>query len=328
VLVVAGRPEREAGAVRRRTVVLTLAATGLALGPGVGPAAAGGGLLYPVHDRYEPGDTATLVGYTGGGQLGWVEDGPFHAWLAPTALDGGPAADGPHRPHLPAGPLVTEETGRAGAFRLRVADGPHRPHLPAGPLVTEETGRAGAFRLRLSVTVPLPADLAPGRWSLEYCNDPCTTGLGDLVGGFLFVGADPPFPIARQWPLDDPAVADLGDHAVLSGPGYRTTAAEARAGLVTAWPPPPPAVAWAGPREARAPVPDPPAAAALPAGTASQPAPDPGLPAPPPAGAAPWWPWVAVTVAAAGLWAWTLHPAPRRVPGPTRRHREAALSRR
>ncbi len=45
------------------------------------PAGAGGSHLSPVRDRYEVGDVATLVAYTSGGQLGWVQDGPFYAYL-------------------------------------------------------------------------------------------------------------------------------------------------------------------------------------------------------------------------------------------------------
>ena len=48
---------------------------------GVAPASAGGSHLSPVRDRYEPAEVATLVGYTSGGQLGSLEDGPFYAYL-------------------------------------------------------------------------------------------------------------------------------------------------------------------------------------------------------------------------------------------------------
>ncbi|MGH9187581.1 MAG: hypothetical protein ACRD0U_17490, partial [Acidimicrobiales bacterium] len=44
-------------------------------------AAKGGSWLYPLEDRYEPGEVATLDGWTSPGQLGWVEDGPFLAYL-------------------------------------------------------------------------------------------------------------------------------------------------------------------------------------------------------------------------------------------------------
>jgi hypothetical protein len=38
-----------------------------------------------------------------------------------------------------------------------------------------------------TVTFTVP-DVAPGRYSIDYCNDPCTvTGLGDLIGGSFFV---------------------------------------------------------------------------------------------------------------------------------------------
>ena len=47
-------------------------------------------------------------------------------------------------------------------------------------LRTVVTGAGGAYRF---------TDVSPGRYSIDYCNDPCTVnGIGDLVGGSFFVG--------------------------------------------------------------------------------------------------------------------------------------------
>lgn len=151
----------------------------LTLGVAAQPAAAGGSWLDPAKDRYEPGETATLVGYTGGGQLGWVEDGPFFGYLR---VD--PAA------------AVAQEQWPA----IVPSD------LPLGQLILQETGRGGYLSLRAAITFTLPADLPPGTYEFVYCNDPCTTGLGDLIGGTVWVGTDPGEPLSRDWPSDDPAL--------------------------------------------------------------------------------------------------------------------------
>ena len=167
----------------------------------VAPATAGGSHLAPVRDRYERGEVATLVGYTSGGQLGWIQDGPFFAYLA------------------------------AGDVTLWASRRLPPDAAALGPLSVQARGRT----LRVSVSFPVPEHLAAGVYTVTYCNDPCTTGLGDLIGGSVAVGVDPPTRVQREWPPDDPEIANLADDALLSGPGYRVTAAEVRA--------PPPAVA-------------------------------------------------------------------------------------
>ena len=200
-MAVATHPRRrETSAVRRMAaivVVLVALATATAV-----PAGAGGTHMSPVKDRYEPGEVATLVGYTSGGQLGWVQDGPFYAYL----VAGEAYLWSDHR--LPAG------------------------SVPLGPLSLEKKGRT----LRVSLSFPVPHDLAPGLYTVTYCNDPCTTGLGDLLGGSLAVSVDPPWTVQREWPLDDPEIANLADDAVLTGPGDAVTAGDVRAGRLA--PPP------------------------------------------------------------------------------------------
>lgn len=137
---------------------------------------------------------ATLVGYTSGGQLGWVEDGPFFAYLV------------------------------AGDITLWAEHRLPTDHVALGPLSIQARGRA----LRVSISFPVPHHLAAGLYTVTYCNDPCTTGLGDLIGGSVAVGVDPPREVQREWFLDEPEIANLADDAILTGPGYGVTAADVR----------------------------------------------------------------------------------------------------
>ncbi|MCA1846395.1 MAG: hypothetical protein LC792_25005, partial [Actinobacteria bacterium] len=180
---------------------------------GAAPARAGGSWLDPVADRYEPGDVATLVGYVGRGQLGWVDDGPFYAYLRAGDLGG------------VAPPGFTDQG------------------LSVGRLEVDPLGGADATVLRVSLSFRLPSSLPPGSYGVAYCNDPCTNGLGDLIGGRLSVGADPPAPFVRAWPPDEPDVADLAPGALLAGPSSVATAEEVREGVVPAPTTAPPAPA-------------------------------------------------------------------------------------
>jgi len=74
----------------------------------VAPASAKGDGLVPVRDRYEPGETATLVGYSGG--------------PAPTSRFSAGIAKQPDGPVLEIGQLVIQPTGNADAsLALRVS---------------------------------------------------------------------------------------------------------------------------------------------------------------------------------------------------------------
>jgi hypothetical protein len=158
---------------------------------GADPAAAGGGWLSPVRDRYEPGDTANLVGYVGpGGSLGSVEDGPFFAYL--------------RRLDVPL--TVPNELGTA-PFTPQASD------LRLGELVVQNTGRPGYLAHRVSIQFRVPSGLPIGRYGVIYCNSTCTKGLSDLIGGVIFVGRDPDAPISRTWPPDEPERANLEGNA-------------------------------------------------------------------------------------------------------------------
>jgi hypothetical protein len=171
------------------------------------PAGAAGGRLAPVRDRYEPGDDAILVGYTGGR----VPVDTFSAYL--------------------------RVAGTVPRSRLVDSD------RYVGELHVDDTGRPGYQRLRVTLTFAVPVDVEPGQYEVVYCDDPCTGApLGDLVTSPLSIGVDPVRPVVREWPLDEPEVANLDGRTVLVAPGVHTTAAELRAPApaTTVAPPPPP----------------------------------------------------------------------------------------
>ena len=171
------------------------------------PVSAGGSWLYPVQDRLEPGDVATFVGYIGHGQLGWVEDGPFFAYLQ---VDPEPAGEVP------------------GWSFLRETD------VPLGQLEITEHGERGWLSLRVAITFTVPNDLDDGVYPLVYCNSPCTEGLGDLIGAAVHVGAENPWADAcTPWAMDEPAIADLNPGRLLCGIDGTASAAAVLAGETT-----------------------------------------------------------------------------------------------
>lgn len=191
-------------------VAACVAAVAVLAGPLAPPVGAGGGSrLYGARDRYEPGEQVTLVAYVTYVRPGWIEDGPFDATLrlASIPLDGS-------------------------------AEDPDAADLPLGPLTLQETGRGHPHGLRASITFDLPPDLAPGLYGISYGNASGDDWLGDLVGGEVWVGVDPAYPIHRGWPADDPAL----------------TGAPARVPLPPAPPPPPPPPPTAPPMSAPPPT--------------------------------------------------------------------------
>ncbi len=160
---------------------------------------AGGSWFDPVKDTYEPGEVATLVGYTGGGAYGWIDDGPFFGKIVQSDEDG------------------------------NITDG---YQLDVGELTVTDTGAAGYLRLRASISFQLPTDIPTGTYFFDYCNQACDERLGDLIGGYLNVGVEPAYPISREWPLDDPEVANLAPDSFLSGPGFQVEAGKVNSGEV------------------------------------------------------------------------------------------------
>ena len=186
--------------LRRVSFIVLSLATFVALAQ---PASAGGSPLYPVRDRYEPGDLVTFVGYTGGGQLGWLEDGPFYGYLL-----------------RPAGNTGSHEPGDSA--------------LPLGEMSITETGHGGWLAVRASISFTLPVDMAPGTYYFDYCSAGCVERLGDLTTGSIRVGVGPPNsgPITRQSPLDEPEIANLAPDTVVSGSGFDVLAGQVQAGKV------------------------------------------------------------------------------------------------
>ena len=161
---------------------------------GSAPAAAGGGSLAPVQDRYEPGQEATFVGYT----QGPVPEDRFYAYLRPAGDGSLPALDD----------------------RARYV----------GELAVRETTHRDYLRFRVSVTFVVPASLPAGQYEVTYCDDPCTGQLlGDLGPSPVSVGVSPARPVVRMWAPEEPEIANLAPGAVLVGPGYQTTAGALRA---------------------------------------------------------------------------------------------------
>ena len=101
------------------------------------------------------GDQVELTGLVSRGQLGWVDDGPFFVYL-----------------HGAEYGLVTAAAG-----------GGTETDVPLGPLVLDE--RSGW--LAVSAKVLIPEAAPPGEYQVVVCNDPCTTGLGDLIAGVIQV---------------------------------------------------------------------------------------------------------------------------------------------
>jgi len=183
--------------------------------------------MYPVRDRYEPGQDVLIVGYS---QMalasGTDAAGPYYAWLR---VDPGAEA------------------------RAAEADGAYvdPTDVRVAPLVVEaSTGEDPFDRQRATLSFTLPRDLSPGHYTLILCNDPCTESPGYLIPEVLNVGVAPEYAIIRDWPATEPALRWLEDDALVSGPsGQAVTAGDYRAGRVPPPPtfPPSPAVAAPAP---------------------------------------------------------------------------------
>lgn len=169
-------PMRQRGAPCLASLVLVMAAVLVVAGSS--PAGAAPSTLAAVHDRYEPGEVATLVGYVvPANQSGGLEDAPFFAFL------------------------------RAG-----------ETVLPLGQLALRPAPTLGPQAIRAQATFPVPEQLEPGRYELFFCNEPCVKSLGDLVGATMNVGVDPLEPITREWPADEPELANVSPGARIVPP--------------------------------------------------------------------------------------------------------------
>jgi hypothetical protein len=143
--------------LRRFFSITVLAAAVVAV---AAPAYAGGAQLEPSWVRVEPGEELELTAQVSQGAFGWVDDGPFYVYLS---------GDG-------YGEVTTSAVGGAAT------------DVPLGQLTIDASGS----NAKVSVTVSIPEDTPPAEYQISICNDPCTTGFGDLNGGALYVGVDPP----------------------------------------------------------------------------------------------------------------------------------------
>lgn len=160
-------------------------------------ASAGGSWLYPVQDRYEQGESVTLVGYVGGGLYGSPGAEEFFAYL-----------------------FKREGSGSIS---------PRAVPLPVGELQLEPVTVGTTALYRVSITFRLPAQLSPGIYFVDYCSSACEARFGDLIGGEFHVAIDPEYPVIRGWPISEPEIANLADDATITWLGHATiTAGELR----------------------------------------------------------------------------------------------------
>jgi hypothetical protein len=134
-----------------------VAIAGALLTTATSPALAGGSWLETDHDHYAPGDLAVARGAFGDGTLeGTVEDGPFYLYLVPGYR------------WLPRHGSIPDWAEHLGPLSIK-----------------ESTGNVCCWVASARFTVP---DVPPGRYSLDYCNEPCTlNGIGDLMGASFIV---------------------------------------------------------------------------------------------------------------------------------------------
>jgi hypothetical protein len=204
-------------------VVVWSFATSVSLAPAAPAAPAS--CPQPLLDRYEPGDEVTIVGYTNG----CAPDPPESAAGGREPLFGYLHPD----PCIEVDPTTRPQMCNAAALYRRDPPVDVASGTPVGQFTIADTIHRPRG-LRLSLTFELPPDLAAGIYYVLICQDPCV----DLGGSFyalpwaINVGVDPAGgrgPV-RQWPLDDPAIADLPDDALLlDRHGDEITAAEVRA---------------------------------------------------------------------------------------------------
>jgi hypothetical protein len=145
--------------ILRRKAFAALATTFILIG--VGAAQAGGTWFEQSDSRVEAGDELRLTATVGRGVLGWIEDGPFFVYLQGDEF----------------GLVVTEGSGASAETDVAL-----------GELEVVEQIQ----NLVVTASVTIPEATPPGEYWVAVCNDPCTTGLGDLIGAILYVGVDAP----------------------------------------------------------------------------------------------------------------------------------------
>jgi len=117
--------------------------------------------VWPFEGYHEPGDvveSTTAVAWGHNGSLGTPEDGPYLIYLASADVV------------TAEWPSIPEEGLLVGI--VEVYEGPY----------TRPNGDSyGPHHAVAKFEVP---DVPPGDYQLFHCNDPCTTTLGDIIGGW------------------------------------------------------------------------------------------------------------------------------------------------
>jgi hypothetical protein len=132
------------------------------------PASAGGSWFDLDDPYYVVGEPVSTIAHFGSGAYAPVSAGPWFAWL---------------RPDRSAGRSDEPSVERAGPFFL-------------GP-VSIRQGVYGPWVAELSFQIPA---VPTGTYFMEVCNEGCRDGVGDLVGGYLFIvqSRQEVKPLARQ----------------------------------------------------------------------------------------------------------------------------------
>ena len=211
-----GRERRRAGPRPTRTLVAGIAMVFWMTTAAAGGAPAGGGggdSMEPARDRYEPGQTVTMIGY------GFV-------------LVGRPSYEGAAAYHA-----FLRRAGSDGAGGTPSGTDLGWPGRPLGPATVQEVEPHWGRNVRVSVEFSLPDDLAPGVYEVDVCTSGCDAPLGSFLPSPVHVGMDPPWPVSRDWPLSDPAIRWLEDGALIGTLGGTVTAADVRAGRAVDPPP-------------------------------------------------------------------------------------------
>jgi hypothetical protein len=212
---------RRTGRAGRGIIGAACAATtaaALAIGVGAAPAQAQAeataGCPESVRDSYGAGDEVTVVGYT-------------KSCIGETA--------DPATPPAVFGYLHSEPCASVDLPYCEALQGVAVPSrgTPLGQFALASTRADTERGLRMELTFQLPEGLASGLYYLVVCQGACDGPASSGPATPLYVGVDPPpdgRPV-RHWPIDDPAVAELPDTALVDiGDGETPlTGAQARA---------------------------------------------------------------------------------------------------
>lgn len=120
-----------------------------------------GGAVWPFEGYHEPGEvveSSTAVAWGHNADLGRPEDGPYLVYLAPAG-----DADVEWS-------LIPE-----GGLLVGIVE------VHEGPYTRPNGDSHGPHHAIARFEIP---DVPPGVYQISHCNDPCTTTLGDIIGGW------------------------------------------------------------------------------------------------------------------------------------------------